>query len=133
MAIHPINFEVSCVKTLSAVEAEANRSNQHEFNGVVQLKRLFGERRIQMNASFSVRGSNAVYQSDLTWYDARENHPTRSEFRLYFTTNPVMTNARGGDNIVIGFDLAGNIHCELIPQGSVTFTPTDGWEFNEAA
>ncbi|MCL2916469.1 hypothetical protein L2725_22285 [Shewanella corallii] len=129
MAVKSIKFEASCVKTLSAVEAEPTRSNQHEFNGVSQLKSIFGEvRREDMKASFSERGSDEMHQSFLTWYDAREKHPTRSEFRLYFKSNAVMDVAKEGDNIVIGFDKNGNIHCELIPQGSNSHRRTNGWE-----
>jgi hypothetical protein len=43
MSIQPVVFRCSCIKTLSAVEANPARSNQHEFNGVTQLKSIFGE------------------------------------------------------------------------------------------
>ncbi|OEF21989.1 hypothetical protein [Vibrio splendidus] len=127
MSVRPINFSRSCIKTLSAVEAERPRSNQHEFNGVTQLRNLFGPDRISVDASFSVRGRPEVYQAGLTWYDARERHPTRSEYRLYFQSSPVMDLAREGDNIVIGFDLNGDVHCELITVGTLGHRVTDGW------
>ncbi|HHQ4581855.1 TPA: hypothetical protein ACSP17_004120 [Aeromonas hydrophila] len=127
MSIKPINFSASCVKTLSAVEVDKFRSNQHEFNGVTQLKRLFGNNKIEMLASFSIRGSDEVFRAKLTWYDARELHPTRSEYRLYFQTNQVMSQAQAGDNIIIGFDSKGNIHCELISQGNAGYQKTPEW------
>lgn len=127
MSIKPINFSASCVKTLSTVEVDTSRSNQHEFNGVAQLKRLFGDNKIEMLASFSIRGSDDIFSSKLTWYDARELHPTRSEYRLYFQTNQVMSQAQAGDNIIIGFDTKGNIHCELITQGSAGYKKTPEW------
>lgn len=37
-----ILLEPVCLKTLSAVEAHPDVSNEHEFNGVVQLKAIFG-------------------------------------------------------------------------------------------
>jgi len=114
----PIHFRSACVKTLSAVEADPSRSNQHEFNGVIQLKDLFGEERTSIQASFSTRGNDEITQSEVTWYDARDAHPRRSEYRLYFQPNPVMENAREGDDIIIGFDNNGNLHCELIPRES---------------
>ncbi|MGV8870052.1 MAG: type II restriction endonuclease [Janthinobacterium svalbardensis] len=132
MSVRPINFRASCVKTLSAVEVEKTRSNQHEFNGVLQLKNLFGDEKIQMIVSFSTRGRNDICTSGLTWYDAREAHATRSEYRLYFQSNPVMESAKEGDNIVIGFDLQGNIHCELIIQGAPGYAATSGWVTNSA-
>lgn len=94
-------------KRLSAVEAHKHRSNQHEFDGVASLKGILGPAipRQQFKAKF-------VYLSDessepitadgfLTWYDARENHPTRSECRLYFPTTTVSENAREDDFLVI--------------------------------
>jgi hypothetical protein len=127
MSVRPINFRASCVKTLSAVEAEPTRSNQHEFNGVSQLKNLFGDEKIQMIVSFSTRGRDDICTSGMTWYDARESHLTRSEYRLYFQSNPVMERANEGDNIIIGFDLQGNIHCELIVHGASGYAATKGW------
>lgn len=127
MSIRPINFSASCVKTLTTVEVDTSRSNQHEFNGVAQLKKLFGNAKFETLASFSIRGSDEIFRSKLTWYDAREQHPTRSEHRLYFQTNPVMKQAQVGDNIIIGFDNKNNIHCELITQGSAGFKIITEW------
>lgn len=132
MSITPINFKASCVKTLSAVEAEPTRSNQHEFNGVAQLKNIFGTKKVEMIASFSVRGSNDVFHSSLTWYDAREKHKTRSEFRLYFQSNAVMAKAKEGDNIVIGYDAKGMVHCELILKGALGANRINGWQVSIA-
>lgn len=118
MSVQPVRFRCSCIKTLAAVEASPKRSNQHEFNGVAQLRSIFGTDNQKWSALFSLRGDAAVYESFVTWYEAREAHETRSEFRLYFQTNPVMAKATQGDNIVIGFDLEGRVHCELIPQNN---------------
>ena len=72
-------FKGIAVKTLSAVEADAARSNQHEFNGVADLKRLFGKSRCAYDAKFIYLSDNddepVVDNGKLTWYDARENHP----------------------------------------------------------
>lgn len=93
-------------KRLSAVEALRHRSNQHEFDGVGALKRMLGSARRTFPAGF-------IYLSDsepepvsdtgfLTWYDAREAHPTRSEFRLYFPNTAVSDRANEGDLLIIG-------------------------------
>lgn len=122
MSTQAINFKQSCVKTLSAVEASPESSNQHEFNGVSPLKEIFGKDKItDMDVLFSIRGDEKVYASKMTWYDAREAHLTRSEYRLYFKNNDVMDAAKEGDNIIIGIDSSGNYHCELIPQNSLNF------------
>lgn len=118
----PIHFHSSCLKTLSAVEASRNRSNQHEFNGVIPLKRMFGPEYFKKQATFSVRGQQGACKADITWYDARENHDTRSEHRLYFATNPVMAQAQEGDNVIVGFDLQGQIQIVLIKSNTSEHT-----------
>jgi len=128
MAIKSIPFQKSCLKTLTAVEADMNRSNQHEFQGVSPLKSIFGTKLLRGAALFSIRGKSETYQVDLTWYDAREQNDDRSaEFRLYFQSNPVMDLAEEGDSIVIGLDLNGNIHCELICVNSSDYRQSSHW------
>lgn len=114
MAINPIQFDVGCLKTLTPVEAERNRSNQHEFQGVSALRSIFGMQRVQVQATFSIRGREESYPASLTWYDARENQSHRSaEYRLYFQSTPVMDLAKAGDTIVIG-KRGNHFYCELI-------------------
>ena len=126
--INPIQFSSSCIKTLTAVEADINRSNQHEFQGVAPLRNIFGQERQSLPASFSIRGSDDIFHSNLTWYDARKANPNRSaEYRLYFESNNVMTVAKAGDTIVIGIDQSGGIHCELIQQGNPAYIQSESW------
>ncbi len=100
-------FTGVAAKRLSAVEADYFRSHQHEFNGVEALKRLFGQA-----TGKQTYPARFIYLSDhddepvvadgfLTWYDARERHPTRSEHRLYFPTTQVSDSAVEGDVLVI--------------------------------
>ena len=126
-----IRFRSSCIKTLSAVESQPERSHQHEFNGVRELKELLGMTGFQRNAIFSIRGMGIQSDATVTWYDAREAHPTRSEHRLYFYSNNVMDRAREGDNIVIGFDTSDNLHIVLIKNGTVDHEGfISGWRSN---
>lgn len=99
----PLVLKQACLKTLSAVEARPERSNQHEFNGVIALKNIFGLNKFEKMANFSVRGEPISNLANVTWYDARESHSTRTEYRLYFQTNKVMERASEGDNILIGY------------------------------
>jgi hypothetical protein len=99
------------------VEARQKSSNQHEFNGVAELKKVFGVNRVESNALFSVRGEQISAYAKVTWYDAREAHVSRSEFRFYFQDNPVMAFAQPGDNIIIGDDGKSQLHCILIRSG----------------
>lgn len=123
MATQPMVLNPACIKTLSAVEALPGRSNQHEFNGVRQLKEIFGTVSFTKPASFSIRGSAVTDLANVTWYDARDAHPTRTEHRLYFQTNKVMSHAKQGDNILIGLDSGGTLHVVLIQQGAAGFHP----------
>jgi len=108
-------FTGVAVKRLSAVEADIFRSNQHEFNGVEALKKMFGQ--AQGKQTFPAR---FIYLNDhddepviadgfLTWYDARERHPTRSEHRLYFPTTTVSECAAEGDLLVIARQPDGSV------------------------
>src|SRR3954453_9642918 len=90
-------FEGIAFKRLTAVEAHPERSNQHEFDGVQQLRLLLGDEKATFPAQF-------VYLTDdedevrsaegfVPWYDARERHPTWSEYHLYFPTTAVSERA----------------------------------------
>ncbi|MBY8609599.1 restriction endonuclease [Burkholderia arboris] len=117
-------FAGVAIKRLSAVEADVLASNQHEFNGVESLKRIFGQ--ATGKQTFSAR---FVYLSDeddnpvvadgfLTWYDARERHPTRSEHRLYFPTTTVSQCAAAGDLLVIARKPDGSALVVVAEDGS---------------
>jgi hypothetical protein len=99
-------FKGVAAKILSSVEIDLFTSHQHEFNGIKGLMKLFGIERKEFDTKF-------IYLDDsddepvssigkLTWYDAREAHPTRTEHRLYFPTTQVSTCAAPGDLMVIG-------------------------------
>jgi hypothetical protein len=96
------HFRGVAVKKLSAVEADTATSNQHEFNGVSELKKLLGSEKQQIQAKFVWLSDEQEAISEegfVTWYDAREAHPTRSEHRLYFQTTPVSELAKAGDTL----------------------------------
>ena len=98
-------FEGVMAKRLSAVEANLEKSNQHEFNGVAAMKSIFGKERQKFPTQFLFLDDENVPISEdgfLTWYDARENHPTRSEYRLFFPTTAVSRAASAGDVLFIG-------------------------------
>lgn len=100
-------FDSIAAKRLSAVEADPNRSHQHEFNGTKELKRVLGMgsgEQILFETKFiwlSEVNEGISTEGTVTWYDARLNHPTRSEYRLYFPTNEVTEIAMQGDMLFI--------------------------------
>lgn len=100
------------IKTLSAVEADVIRSNQHEFNGVEGLREILGEpqgkARYEAKFLYLTDHDDEPVMEDgfLTWYDARqkarlERGVMRWEYRLYFPTNRVSQCASEGDLLVI--------------------------------
>ena len=100
------HFKGVAVKKLTAVEAHPERSNQHEFNGVAALKQLFGlEGPKRFPAQFVWLSDDdydlASADGFVTWYDARQNHPTRTEHRLYFPTTSVTEKASENDTVLI--------------------------------
>lgn len=111
-------------KRLSEVEVTPDISNQHEFNGIAEFKNIFGTNRINFDGHF-------IYLTDdedqiiedsglLTWYDARENHPTRTEYRLYYSTSPVIDISVAGDLVVIGRTGKDKLAVIVAPQGSTS-------------
>jgi hypothetical protein len=99
-------FAGAAVKRLRSVESDPNASNQHELNGVQELRRLLGDiRQENIPARFLYLGANeedtTAADAFVTWYDARERHATRSEYRLYFAANAVMEASSAGDLIFI--------------------------------
>ncbi len=105
-------FLAAAVKKLSAVEANILTSNQHEFNGVKDLRAILGEPdgHVKYPAKF-------IYLTDsdddpvtedgfLTWYDARqkariERGIMRWEYRLYFPSNTISQLSNEGDVLII--------------------------------
>lgn len=127
-------FKGVAIKRLSHVEVDISKSNQHEFNGVTALKSLFGLSRRTFPSKF-------IYLTDsdelpiaedgmMTWYDARESHPTRSEHRLYFPTNTSMNLANAGDFLVIGL-LPDEQILVLIVEAETTIASQVLWLFGQ--
>lgn len=115
-------FEGVVIKRLSPVEIAPDASNQHEFNGTAALKKILGA---PDRAEFPVRfiwiGGEQEAISDegsATWYDSRKNHPTRSEHRLYYPSNPVTEAARAGDTLFIARRTDGSLMIIVAANGT---------------
>lgn len=135
-------FEGVAVKQLSAVEADAVRSNQHEFNGTAELKQIFGTVTGTEKKKFPAK---FVYLSDteeepvidegeacfLTWYDARARsaeRTKRSEYRLFYPTTTVSLCAAEGDLLVLG-KLGTGLILVLIAEKGSTIASQLQWLF----
>lgn len=107
-------FDGAVAKTLAGVDIMgANKSHQHEFNGVGPLRALFGDDDIKgMRTTFAYLddGADPIFDHGYTtWYDARRKHPTRTEYRLYYNDNAAMGMARPGDLMVLALHEAKEV------------------------
>jgi hypothetical protein len=105
-------FEGVAAKYLSAVDADPNRSHQHEIGGLpaAGFKKFLGTPGKTEEFRFSAK---QIYISDdvmapevvdcyVTWYDCRRKQPHRSpEFRLYYHDNAVTELLRAGDFLLV--------------------------------
>ncbi|MDR3680522.1 MAG: type II restriction endonuclease [Flavipsychrobacter sp.] len=110
------------VKRLSRVEIESNSSNQHEFNGINEFRTIFGSEKRKFTTKFIYLSDDEdkTLESDgfMTWYDARENHPFRTEFRLYYSSNEVISSAGINDLVVVGKTGENQLAIIVAPQFS---------------
>jgi hypothetical protein len=110
-------------KRLSAVEAQPERSNQHEFNGTKALRTLLGEQDGRWKASLiwvtDEEDQIASAEAEVTWYDSRANQPNRSaEYRLYFPTTAVSEAASEGDLLVVARQRDESLFIAIAKRGS---------------
>jgi hypothetical protein len=128
-------FSGVAIKTLSTVEADAARSNQHEYNGDKGLLQVFGKTEVKQyfNALYVYLSDGddepVVANGTLTWYDARLRHATRSEHRMYFPTTTVSMCAAAGDLLVVA-RRPDNSVLVVIAQGGSTIASQVKWLFN---
>ena len=125
-------FTGVAAKVLSAVEADTATSNQHEYNGVSPLKNMFGDAKRKFEAQFIYLNDGddepVIDTGFLTWYDAREAHPTRTEYRMYFPTTAVSVCAAAGDELFIGLRPDETI-LVIIAEGGSTICNQLRWLF----
>ena len=99
------HFEGLGCKLLTAVEIDPNRSNGHEFNGVSSLRDLLGTDRktLRCRILFLTDHEDDIVEDtvDLTWYDARAQHASRTEYRLYYQDSDCFRRAKTGDVLVV--------------------------------
>ncbi|MXY64990.1 MAG: restriction endonuclease [Gammaproteobacteria bacterium] len=119
------HFVGAGVKRLSGVDAEPEKSNQHEVNTTREMRdRFLGEIHEQKypvryiwlggdREGFSVEGT-------ATHYDARKNIDGRSEWRLYYPSNAVTEAMRGGDTLFLAKHNDGQLYFIVAPEGSTS-------------
>lgn len=107
-------FKAIASKRLSPVDADFNKSHQHEIGGLSELRKIWGE--IEHNKKFSC---TFIYISDndhirdegiITWYDSRHNVTHRGpEWRIYYKDNDVTEMMNPFDLLVIAVKQDGSV------------------------
>lgn len=115
-------FPAIATKRLSQVEVQPRVSNQHEFNGIGGFRKILGTDKATFDTTY-IRLNDDEEKvisafGSMTWYDARENHPTRSEFRLYYSSNEVIKNSIPGDLVIVGKMVGEKLAVIIAPKGS---------------
>lgn len=114
-------FSGVVMKRLSVVETDENTSNQHEFNGTIELRAIFGDDdRKNIPAHFLWLDDSDHQLQDggfISWYDARRAHPSRTEYRLYYPTNTITQRAKAGDVLFIAAKTDGGALVVVTPEG----------------
>lgn len=122
-------FEGVAAKYLSAVDADPQRSNQHEIGGLpsVGFKQFLGEPNKGERYNFPARmvyltdeaDSLISIEGNVTWYDCREKQLKRSpEYRLYYKTNSVTSLLQTGDFFLIAKLKSGTLLLVFAPANS---------------
>lgn len=124
-------FKGIIAKKLSAVETIPKTSNQHEFNATSSMKAIFGNDDRKFRADFLyLSDERTIAATDfLTWYDARRNHPSRTEYRLYYPSTVVSDKATVGDSLFICLKQNDDILC-VVGQKDSTITSQLYWLFD---
>ena len=109
-------------KRLTRLEVQPHLSNQHEFNGIYEFREIFGTEKKVFHGTYIylAEDSDNSFSEEgiLTWYDARANHPTRTEYRLYYNHNTVISSANPGDLVIIGKTVNEELVVIVSPEGS---------------
>jgi len=111
-------------KRLSQVETDPKTSHQHELNGISGFKNIFGLDQLKFKSKFIYLADDeeAIIENsgELTWYDAREKHETRTEYRLYYSDNQVIPFSSPGDLIIVARTGVDTAAVFVAPQGSTS-------------
>ena len=124
-------FKGIIVKKLTDVETIPKKSNQHEYNATTKMKEIFGfdDRKFETDFLYIDDETNITAKNFLTWYDARRNHPTRSEYRLYYPSTKVSEMAKSGDSLFICVKQDDTILC-IVAAKYATITSQLYWLFD---
>lgn len=121
-------FQGFAVKVLADVDVNRLTSNQHEFNGSKAFRELLGtpvgKNYLPTRMAYLDDDSEdmpELFETSLTWYDTRENHPTRTpEYRLLYLSaaEHIIYRAQAGDTLFLAKEDSGTLILVIAKQGS---------------
>lgn len=121
-------FQGFAVKVLADVDVNRLTSNQHEFNGSKAFRELLGtpvgKDYLPTRMAYlddDLEEMPELFETSLTWYDTRENHPTRgAEYRLLYLSaaEHIIYRAEAGDTLFLAKEDNGNLILVIAKQGS---------------
>lgn len=98
-------FQCFGYKRIKPVEIDPSVSNEHEFNGINKFKEILGvdKKTFPCRVIFLSDDEEEIIENHvhLTWYDARANHPSRTEYRLYYPEADCYTKANPEDLMIL--------------------------------
>lgn len=116
------HFKGVAAKRLSAVEANREKSNQHEYNGTRAMEQIFGKIDRPFTTRFIWFGDEQDVMAEdgtATWYDSRAGQPHRkAEFRMYFPNNAVTQQAKEGDTLFVALRTDDSVLIVVTPSDS---------------
>jgi len=109
-------------KELAQVDLPGRGSNQHEIDGVKPLRDFFDHGVVRQDILwFYFTDDETLFEEgNITFYDARANHPTRTEWRLYYTGD-FLANAQPGDKLVLARTKANKLYGLVFSHKSVLY------------
>jgi len=114
-------FEGVGIKTLSAVDSEPNKSNQHEIGTTVPMRKFLGTDKKTFDVTYiwlSDEQETITEQGWATHYNSREGKPRSAEYRLYYPSNMVTEVMSAGDTLFLAIRPDKTILFIVVPAGS---------------
>ena len=109
-------------KRLTLVETVTERSNQHEIQGTLPLRKLLGEddrRKIPTRFIWLSDEQEALSDNGfMSWSDVRKGKPRAAEFHLYYSGNVVTERMEEGEVLFLALQRDGSLLVIVTPAAS---------------
>jgi len=110
------------VKTLSEVDSNPEKSNQHEIGITKPMRQFMGATDMVYPSVFvwlSSEQESITEFGESTYYDSRARNPSRpAEWRLYYPSNPVTDMMVAGDTLFLALRPDQSLLFVIVPSGS---------------